>query len=155
MTNPGWRFIDLDRLTLEERELRDEYFEPGDHSQGGQFSIYNFVQICPLELGTVPKVGATMVGPNISTTADLPEGHRVSITPREENARDKSQRNGAEPNSSEAGKRRDLGYPDRSGRRVRLPDDFKPATLRISESALSPVNALGGGFIRPSTALEF
>lgn len=58
MSNSHWPPIELDRLSTEERELWDEYIEPGDHSEGEKFyvEVYDFVQICLLELGTVPEV---------------------------------------------------------------------------------------------------
>lgn len=59
MTNSNWPPFDLDRLTPEERELWDEYIEPNDHSKDGEkfyVAVYGFVQICILELGTVPEV---------------------------------------------------------------------------------------------------
>lgn len=59
MTSSNWPPIDLDRLSPEERELWDEYVEPNDHSKDGEkfyVAVYGFVQICILELGTVPEV---------------------------------------------------------------------------------------------------
>lgn len=58
MSNPNWPPFDLDRLEPEERALWDEYVEPSDHSEGGKFfgEVYGFVQICLIELGTVPEV---------------------------------------------------------------------------------------------------
>lgn len=57
MTNSNWPPFDLGRLEPEERKLWDEYIEPHDHSEGEKFyvEVYNFVQICLFELGTVPE----------------------------------------------------------------------------------------------------